>query len=335
MLEVAAREWGVAQRRVSGELYPLFLANQRRGLRTGFDAGDLSPYTPLLLGAGLYERMFERRDLPNRRSYGVSLLVDGSASMLQPREMSSRTASARGRWPPPRSAPGPSLGSPTSSRSSSRSRSSTVASWRPPVIPNERSSSGAALPPAPCGGRQGGAAERLTRTVNHYLVKSFPADGVPPRTRWPACSGWPPRRRRPPRSQRRDPDDRSTDLDVRQGSQRRRVQPRARRRATLGPQRVASHHRRARRRDDPRFGRGARRHRRPSIERGGTMVLGIGIGDETVQAAYARNQVVERPDALAAAMVDGVRSALVPVDRRRGWRHLVDPRNRTIAQLTN
>ncbi len=87
MLEVAAREWGVAQRRVSGELYPLFLANQRRGLRTGFDAGDLSPYTPLLLGAGLYERMFERRDLPNRRSYGVSLLVDGSASMLQPREV--------------------------------------------------------------------------------------------------------------------------------------------------------------------------------------------------------------------------------------------------------
>jgi cobalamin biosynthesis protein CobT len=47
-----------------------------------------------------------------------------------------------------------------------------------------------------------------------------------------------------------------------------------------------------------------------SIERGGTMVLGIGIGDETVQAAYARNQVVQRPDALASAMVDGVRSAL-------------------------
>lgn len=48
-----------------------------------------------------------------------------------------------------------------------------------------------------------------------------------------------------------------------------------------------------------------------SIERGGTMVLGIGIGDETVQAAYARNQVVERPETLAPAMVDGVRSALM------------------------
>jgi hypothetical protein len=90
MLLKASSDWGVAQHRVSGELYPLFLANQRRGLRSGFDAGDLSPYTPLLLGAGLYERMFERRDLPSRRSYALSLLVDGSASMLQPRDAGSR-----------------------------------------------------------------------------------------------------------------------------------------------------------------------------------------------------------------------------------------------------
>ncbi len=85
LLEDTAARWGVAQRRVSGELYPLFLANQRRGLRSGYDAGDLSPYAALLLGAGLYDRMFERRDLPLRRSYAVSVLVDGSASMLQPR----------------------------------------------------------------------------------------------------------------------------------------------------------------------------------------------------------------------------------------------------------
>ena len=39
-------------------------------------------------------------------------------------------------------------------------------------------------------------------------------------------------------------------------------------------------------------------------------MLGIGIGDQTVQAAYSRNQVVERPDELAGAMVDGVRSTL-------------------------
>jgi hypothetical protein len=47
-----------------------------------------------------------------------------------------------------------------------------------------------------------------------------------------------------------------------------------------------------------------------AIEDAGTIVLGIGIGDTTVQAAYARNQVVERPDELATAMVDGVRSTL-------------------------
>jgi cobalamin biosynthesis protein CobT len=47
-----------------------------------------------------------------------------------------------------------------------------------------------------------------------------------------------------------------------------------------------------------------------AVEQGGTIVLGIGIGDQTVQAAYSRNQVVERPDDLAGAMVEGVRSTL-------------------------
>jgi cobalamin biosynthesis protein CobT len=42
----------------------------------------------------------------------------------------------------------------------------------------------------------------------------------------------------------------------------------------------------------------------------GTTVLGIGIGDDTVTAAYSRHQVVERPDELARAMVEGVRSSL-------------------------
>jgi hypothetical protein len=45
-------------------------------------------------------------------------------------------------------------------------------------------------------------------------------------------------------------------------------------------------------------------------EYAGTTVLGIGIGDGTVQAAYSRNQVVDRPDVLTRAMVDGVRSSL-------------------------
>ena len=48
------------------------------------------------------------------------------------------------------------------------------------------------------------------------------------------------------------------------------------------------------------------RHRTRSL----LTVLGIGIGDDTVQSAYSRAQIVERPDELARAMIDGVRSAL-------------------------
>jgi hypothetical protein len=47
-----------------------------------------------------------------------------------------------------------------------------------------------------------------------------------------------------------------------------------------------------------------------AIERGGTTVLGIGIGDDTVSTAYGRHQVVEHPGELTRAMVDGVRSSL-------------------------
>lgn len=47
-----------------------------------------------------------------------------------------------------------------------------------------------------------------------------------------------------------------------------------------------------------------------SVEYSGTTVLGIGIGDATVEAAYSRHRVVARPQALTEAMVGGVRSAL-------------------------
>ena len=46
------------------------------------------------------------------------------------------------------------------------------------------------------------------------------------------------------------------------------------------------------------------------VELGGATVLGIGIGDDTVRAAYSRHQIVEQPETLAKAMVDGVRSTL-------------------------
>ncbi|MDH5371697.1 MAG: hypothetical protein OEX97_01995, partial [Acidimicrobiia bacterium] len=47
-----------------------------------------------------------------------------------------------------------------------------------------------------------------------------------------------------------------------------------------------------------------------AVEHTGTTVLGIGIGDDTVQMAYGRHQIVQSPDTLAVAMVDGVREAL-------------------------
>jgi hypothetical protein len=47
-----------------------------------------------------------------------------------------------------------------------------------------------------------------------------------------------------------------------------------------------------------------------SVEGSGTTVIGIGIGDHTVDQAYRRHQVVEQPDQLANAMIEGVRGAL-------------------------
>jgi hypothetical protein len=47
-----------------------------------------------------------------------------------------------------------------------------------------------------------------------------------------------------------------------------------------------------------------------SVEMTGTTVIGIGIGDHTVDLAYNRHEVVERPDQLANAMITGARGAL-------------------------
>jgi hypothetical protein len=47
-----------------------------------------------------------------------------------------------------------------------------------------------------------------------------------------------------------------------------------------------------------------------TVEAGGATVIGIGIGDHTVDLAYGRHQVVDRPDQLARAMIDGTRLAL-------------------------
>jgi hypothetical protein len=309
LLEVAAREWGVAQRRVSGELYPLFLANQRRGLRTGFDAGDLSPYTPLLLGAGLYERMFERRDLPNRRSYGVSLLVDGSASMLQPREI-------RGGRKRPWALAAATLGAWTLARLADELQIEfEVAIFNRGFVADagdtERSfTERRARATGALRRTQGGSAERLTRTVNHYVVKSFAsrwraAEDALAGLFWMAAAP-----QEAAKEARKDPDaappismfDKAANVDefnLAHAAERlsaRNVSHRIIVVLADGMTRGSVE---------------ALAETSASIERGGTMVLGIGIGDETVQAAYARNQVVELPENLAPAMVDGVRSALL------------------------
>jgi hypothetical protein len=308
MLQAAADEWGVAQRRVSGELYPLFLANQRRGLRTGFDAGDLSPYTPLLLGGGLYERMFERRDLPNRRSYGVSLLVDGSASMLQARELPTGrkkpwalAAAILGAWTLARLADelqiefevaifnrGFVAAPDDTERSYTERRGRTTGALRR---------------------TQGGSAERLTRTVNHYLVKRFSdrwrgAEEVLAGLFWMAAT---PQeavietRRNPLVAPPLAMFDKAANVDEFN--------------LAHAAERLAS--RNVSHRIIVVLADGMTRGSvtalaatTSSIDRGGTTVLGIGIGDDTVQAAYQRNVVVQQPDALATAMVDGVRASL-------------------------
>jgi hypothetical protein len=308
MIEEAAERWQVAQRRVSGELYPLFLANQRRGLRSGYDAGDLSPYAALLLGAGVYERMFERRDLPMRRSYAVSVLVDGSASMLQPR-----------RGPGGRKTPW-------------ALAAATLGAWTLAHLCDELQIEfevalfNRAFAAAPDDSErtysdrrhratgalrrsQGGNADRLTRTVNHYLVKPFDrrwrgADDVTAGLFFTAASPIDAGRRA-----RNEPElappvsmfDKAANVDEYNLS--------------YAANRLAS------RRVATRImvvladgmTRGSVQDLADSvhlIEEAGTTVLGIGIGDTTVQAAYARNEVVERPDELARAMVDGVRSTL-------------------------
>jgi hypothetical protein len=333
MLLKASTDWGVAQHRVSGELYPLFLANQRRGLRSGYDAGDLSPYTPLLLGAGLYERMFERRDLPSRRSYALSLLVDGSASMLQPRDAGSRkspwamAAALLGAWTLARLADELQIDFELAifNRSFAADVDDTEAAYR-----ETRAKATAGLRQA-----QGGNAERLTRTVNHYLVKRFSQ-------RWRASE------------------------DVLAGLFYAAAAPQeaakeARRSPTESP--PVSMFEKAANVDEFNLQHAAERlaaqhatHRIlvvladgmtrgsvqtlgetvASVEHSGATVLGIGIGDDTVRAAYSRAQVVEHPLDLAEAMVEGVRSSLYKTIAASGsdawWVHAG---GRELQELTN
>ena len=306
-LESAARRWDVAQRRISGELFPLFAANQRRGLRSGFDQGDVSPHAALFIGAGLYQRLYERRAARTRRKYAVSLLVDASASMLSP-----------GRGPGPGTSwamPAALLGAWTMAqlcdelqidfevalfnRGFAARPDDTEQSYR-----RARSAATAGLRQS-----QGTAAERLATTVNHYVVKPFDR-------RWkdaePVLAGL-----------------------FFTAAHPRKAAALARRQAESAP--PVSLFEKAANVDEFNLIHAAARMARQGsevrilmvladgmtrgsvealtrsvseLEAAGTTVIGIGIGDHTVDEAYRRHEVVSSPDELATAMIEGTRSAL-------------------------
>ncbi|HKX76261.1 MAG TPA: hypothetical protein VJR05_12825 [Acidimicrobiia bacterium] len=306
-IDRAARRWGVAQRQVSGELYPLFAANQRRGLRSGYDQGDVSPHAALFIGAGLYQRMYERRAARSRRSYAVSLLVDASASMLQPREDGSHRSS----WGMSAAL----LGAVTLARLCDELQVDfEVALFNRGYAARAEDTewsytrSGSQ---ATAGLRQthGTAAARLTSTINHYLVKSFDwrwreAENVLAGMFWtayePAAAAIAARRHprtAPPVSMF----ERAANVDefnlIHAAERMARLGANVRVLVVLADGMT----------------RGSVDNLAAAVEaveRSGTTVLGIGIGDDTVTEAYHRFQVVNRPQELTRAMIDGTRNAL-------------------------
>ena len=306
-IEEAARRWDVAQRRVSGELFPLFAANQRRGLRSGFDQGDVSPHAALFIGAGLYQRLYERRASRTRRHYAVSLLVDASASMLSPGKRKgagtswAMPAALLGAWTMARLCDELQIDFEVAlfNRGFAARPGDTEDSYR-----KARSAATAGLRQT-----QGTAAERLTTTVNHYMVKPFDR-------RW------------------RDSQKTLAGLFY-TAAQPRRAAAKARRESESAP--PISLFEKAANVDEFNLIHAAERMGRlgadvrllmvladgmtrgsvealtdsvSAIEASGTTVIGIGIGDHTVDEAYARHEVVEEPEQLAKAMIDGTRGAL-------------------------
>ncbi len=307
-LSEAMATWGVAQRHVSGELFPLFAANQRRGLRSGYDQGDVSPHAALFIGAGLYTRMYERRAARTRRTYAVSLLVDASASMLQPRPGRSglrspwgMSAALLGAWTLARLCDELQIDFEVALFNRSYAARPADTEW---TFTRSRSQSTAGLRQT-----QGSAADRLTSTVNHYLVKPFDrrwreAEDLLAGLFWTASHPG-----RAAAAARRDPRtsppvsmfDKASNVDefnlTHAAERMGRLGANVRVLVVLADGMT----------------RGSIKSLRTTveaIERGGTTVLGIGIGDDTVSTAYSRHQVVERPDELTGAMVNGVRSAL-------------------------
>jgi len=306
-IAAASKRWAVDQRHVSGELFPLFAANQRRGLRSGFDQGDVSPHAALFIGAGLYQRLYERRANRTRRRYAVSLLVDGSASMLSP----GRRAQSGTQW----AMPAAMLGAWSMARLCDELQIDfEVALFNRgfaarPNDTEESYVSGRSAATAGLKRTQGSAADRLTSTVNHYMVKPFDR-------RW------------------RDSQNTMAGLFF-TAMNPRRAATLARQDARSAP--PVSLFEKAANVDEFNVVHAADRMGRlgadvrilmvladgmtrgsvqtltstvESVEATGTTVIGIGIGDHTVDQAYRRHQVVDEPDQLANAMIEGARGAL-------------------------
>ena len=303
----ASRRWSVDQRHVSGELFPLFAANQRRGLRSGFDQGDVSPHAALFIGAGLYERLYERRAARTRRHYAVSLLVDGSASMLSP----GRSSRSGTQWAMPAALLG--------AWSMARLCDELQIDFEVAVFnrgfaarPDDTEETYVKARSAATAGlkrTQGSAADRLTSTVNHYMVKPFDR-------RWRD-------------SQHTLAGLFFTAMNPKQAS------TQARRDTKSAP--PVSLFEKASNVDEFNVMHAAERMGRlgadvrilmvladgmtrgsvvaltktvQSVETTGTTVIGIGIGDHTVDQAYQRHEIVDEPDQLTTAMVEGTRGAL-------------------------
>ena len=237
----------------------------------------------------------------------MSLLVDGSASMLQPRQAGSRkspwamAAALLGAWTLARLADELQIDFEIAifNRSFATAVDDSEASYR-----QRRSEATAGLRQA-----QGGNADRLTRTVNHYLIKSFTqrwrsSEEVLAGLFYTAAAP-----QEAARATRRDPEnspptsmfDKAANVDefnLAHAAER------------LAAQHVSNRIMVVLADGMTRGSVQALAETAHSIEHGGATVLGIGIGDDTVRAAYSRAQVVEQPLDLARAMVDGVRSTL-------------------------
>jgi len=303
----ASKRWSVDQRHVSGELFPLFAANQRRGLRSGFDQGDVSPHAALFIGAGLYQRLYERRAARTRRRYAVSLLVDGSASMLSP----GRRAQTGTQW----AMSAAMLGAWSMARLCDELQIDfEVAVFNRgfaarPDDTEETYVRGRSAATAGLKRTQGSAADRLISTVNHYMVKPF-------ERRW------------------RDSQDTLAGLFF-TAINPRKAATLARRDIRSAP--PVSLFEKAANVDEFNVIHAAERMGRlgadvrilmvladgmtrgsvetltrsvETVESTGTTVIGIGIGDHTVDQAYRRHEVVDEPDQLTRAMVEGTRGAL-------------------------